>query len=201
MRSLIAIALVAIVTSPLLAQSNELALLGGMTSVSTTNSGGSSIDFDNGTAYGLSYNRFWTRSFSTDFSVMKSSHDGNIGFEGEPLLDTGSLDLTTFAGTLQYHVIHTRPLDVYVGAGAAHVSADDLKSADLVAAGVPNVSIDSQTTWLLNAGAAIGIGRSFAVGIDGKYVRYRPDSASPGTDVVRLDLDPLTIALALKFRF
>jgi outer membrane protein W len=201
MRSLFAVVLAAIVATPLLAQSNEISLLAGTSRLGTTDTGDSDVHFDGGMAYGVSYNRFWTSTFSTDFSAMRTSNDGSIRSAGATLLDAGSLDLTMYGATLQFHPLGHQKLDVYAGAGVANVKADDLESADLRAAGITNVHVGTRTTWLANVGAAIGIGRSFAVGVDGKYVRYRPSSASPGGEAVRLDLDPLILSLAVKFRF
>ena len=201
MRSLFAVALAALVSAPLAAQSNEVAVFGGSTHVSTTDTDGSSIKFDSGTAFGAGYNHFWTQRISSEFSFLRSSHEGSIRFGGDPLLNVGKLDLMTIAAVAQFHIVRSRSLDVYAGGGAAYVQADDLSSADLRTAGISSVKVDTKTTWVANAGASIALNRTFAVGIDGKYVHYRPSSASAGSDAVTLDLDPLTIALALKFRF
>jgi outer membrane protein W len=201
MRMLLVVVFISILAGPLVAQSNEVSVLAGSTSVSTTKSDATDIQFDNASAVGLAYNRFWTDSISTELSVLRSSHDGSVRFAGERLLDLGSLDLTTIAAIAQFHFIRSRTVDVYAGAGVANITADDLESTDLRAAGVTNISVDSSTSWIANAGAAYTLGHGIAVGIDGRYVRYRPDSTSTGGEPVTLDLDPLTIALALKLRF
>jgi outer membrane protein W len=185
----------------LFAQSNEISVLAGLSRLSKTDVEGSEVRFDVGTAYGVSYNRFWTTHFSTDVALLSTSNDASVRFGGQELFNAGSLDLRVLALTAQFHCIRHRALDVYAGAGAANVSASDLESADLALAGIDKVRVASRTTWLANAGAAIGLGHSFAVGVDGKYVRYRPSSASPGGDPVRLDVDPMIVTLVLKFRF
>ncbi|MGZ7030953.1 MAG: OmpW family outer membrane protein [Thermoanaerobaculia bacterium] len=200
MRWLCSIALL-FLALPLLAQSNELTLLGGKARVSKTEVDGSEVRFDSGNAYGISYNRFWGSWFSTDFTAMKTRNDARIRFGGEDILDAGTLNLRLLAAIAQFHCLHEGALDAYAGAGVVNVNADDLNSADLATAGVTGVRVKSRTTWLADVGAAIGIGHSFAVGVDGKYVRYRPDSAEAGGEAVRLKIDPVIVSLALKFRF
>jgi opacity protein-like surface antigen len=200
MRWLCSIALL-LLALPLLAQSNELSLLGGKARMSKTDVGGSEVRFDSGNAYGIAYNRFWGTWLSADLSAMKTRNDAHVRFAGQNVLNAGKLNLRLLAATAQFHCVHHGALDAYAGAGVVNVHADDLKSADLATAGVTNVRVKTRTTWLANLGAAIGIGHGFAVGVDGKYVRYRPDSAEPGGEVVRLKLDPLIVSLALKFRF
>jgi outer membrane protein W len=196
-----AAALAIAMASPLLAQKNEVSILAGSTSVSSTNANGSEVKFDNASAVGLAYNRFWTPRFSTELSYLRSSHDGSLRFGGDPVLDLGSLDLTTIGAIAQFHFLRSQTWDVYAGAGVASISADDLTSRDLSAAGITNIAVGTRTSWILNAGAAYGLSHGIAVGIDSRYARYRPSSASPGTEGVPLKLDPLTVALALKFRF
>ena len=200
MRKLLIVAAAAMVALPLLAQNNEISGYVGATHLGTTDTAGSSIKFDTGTTYGLSYNHYWTSRISTDFSAMQSSSDGELRVGGERALDLGSLDLTTFAAIAQFHIIRNTFLDFYGGVGVAYIQADDLTSSDLQTAGITNVHVGTETSGIANIGLAVGIKR-FAVGVDGRYAHYRPGSASPGQPGVRLNLDPITVALALKFRF
>ena len=200
MRIMYAAVLAIAIACPLFAQKNEISILAGSTSVSTTSSDASEVKFDNASAVGLAYNRFWTPRFSTELSYMRSSHDGSLRFGGDPFLDLGSLDLTTVAGIAQFHFVRSQTWDAYAGAGVAVISAGDLSSKDLTTAGLGSISVDTVTTWIANAGAAYGLSHGIAIGIDGRYARYRPDSTSKGTQVP-LKLDPLTVALAFKFRF
>jgi outer membrane protein W len=201
MRTLFAAVLAMAVASPILAQKNEVSILAGSTSVSSTNSDGGEVKFDNASAVGVAYSRFWSPRFSTELSYMRSSHDGSLRFGGDPLLDLGSLDLTTLAAIAQFHFLRSQTFDVYAGAGVATISTSDLKSSDLALAGIGTVSVDTSTTWIANAGAVYSLGHSIGVGIDGRYAHYRPDSTSAGAESVALKLDPVTVALALKFRF
>lgn len=201
MRTLFAAVLTVAIASPLMAQKNEVSILAGSTSVSSTNTNETEVKFDNASAVGLAYSRYWTPRFSTEFSYMRSSHDGSLRFSGDPLLDLGSLDLTTIAGIAQFHFLRSEAFDVYAGAGVAVISASDLKSRDLTAAGIESVSVDTGTGWIANAGAVYNLGHSIGIGIDGRYAHFRPATTSPGAESVSLKLDPVTIALAVKFRF
>jgi outer membrane protein W len=51
-----------------------------------------------------------------------------------------------------------------------------------------------------NAGVNIGLGKMFAVAIDGKYIKYEPDSSAAGT-TEKLKLDPVVISAGIKLRW
>jgi outer membrane protein W len=80
------------------------------------------------------------------------------------------------------------------------VSAKDLSSADLDTAGIGRVKIDHKASWDANAGVNIGLGKMFAVAIDGKYIKYEPDSSAAGT-TEKLKLDPVVISAGIKLRW
>jgi hypothetical protein len=112
MRNIFAVLLAVAITSPLLAQKNEVSILAGSTSISSTNSNEGEVKFDDASAVGIAYSRYWTPRFSTEFSYMRSSHDGSLRFGGAPVLDLGSLDLTTIAAIAQFHFLRSQAFDV-----------------------------------------------------------------------------------------
>jgi outer membrane protein W len=60
--------------------------------------------------------------------------------------------------------------------------------------------VDKKFTWNGNAGLNIGIGRMFAVAVDGKYIKYEPNASAAGTSM-KLKLDPKQLSVGLKVRF
>jgi outer membrane protein len=134
---------------------------------------------------------------------MRLSHDGRIALTGVNAFDVGSLDLTPITATVQWHFAQrTALLAPYVGAGISYVMADDIASDDLRLIGIERVEIDSGVALAGQAGLDIALGRGFAVAVDAKYIRYRPDSAPPGDpETLELELDPLIFSAGLKLRW
>lgn len=184
------------------AQTNELGVWAAASQVGDTNVEGSEIAFDAGKGFGVSFNHFWTRSLSTEFSATALSHDGRITITGEPALDIGSLDLIPVTATVQWHFARGSLLSPYIGGGVSYVMADDLRSADLQQIEVDRVEIDSKVGWVAQAGLDIGLTTRFAIAADAKYIAYSPQSAAPGDPApVDLELDPLIFSLGVKLRW
>ena len=187
---------------PLSAQSNEVGLWYGFSQVGDTDDEDSTVAFDDGDGLGVSFNHFWTSHLSTEVSAMQLSHDGSLELAGTSALETGSLDLTALSATVQWHFAPRAAfLSPYVGAGVSYVTADDITSADLQLIGIERVEIDNSIAVTGQAGLDIAFSRRFAVGVDAKYIRYRPDSAAPVGDALQLDLDPLVFSAGLKLRW
>lgn len=152
------------------------------------------VEFDEDMGYGVSYNRFWTNSFSTEFAYQKLGADLTVSFE-DIAEDAGELDLDILSGTAQFHFARGSMISPYIGAGAAYVSGeagsidtDELEDADL----------ENELELLANAGINIGLGRSLVVFLDGKYIAY--EARGEGDDE-GLEINPLIIAGGIKFRF
>lgn len=152
------------------------------------------IEFDEDMGYGVSYNRFWTNSFSTEFAYQKLGADLTVSFE-DIAEDAGELDLDILSGTAQFHFARGSMISPYIGAGAAYISGeagsidtDELEDADL----------ENELELLANAGINIGLGRSVVVFLDGKYIAY--EARGEGDDE-GLEINPLIIAGGIKFRF
>ena len=187
---------------PVMAQSTDVGVWYESATLHRTNDPAGTIRFDRGNGWGVSADHFWLPSFSTEVAYASTHSDARVEFPEGITLDAGRLRLksTTLVG--QWHFIPRGFVDPYVGAGAARLSAGSLSSADLAAGGVTSVHISSKTTWCANAGVNVNFGKMFALAVDGKYVRYRPDSsAAGGTTSVPLKLNPTFIAAGLKLRF
>lgn len=158
-----------------------------------------SIQFDEQGGGGLSLNHFWTDSFSTELSNQLYPADMKIGIEGVPgTFDVGNLEITSTALIGQFHFQRSNRLSPYLGAGIAHLSgkfdpADDVTPEE-------NFDLESKTTWTASAGADVTLPHHIALAAE---VRYTPWSAQakddPSSDAI--DLDPLTVGVAVKYRF
>lgn len=187
---------VALATLPLAAQTNDVGVWYSTAQIKDS----TGLSFDNAKGYGVSFNHFWTGSLSTEFSVSSLRANAGIDVAGTRALDAGRLKLMPFTANLQWHFARGSMFAPYIGGGLAYVSAKDLSSADLDTAGIGRVKIDHKASWDANAGVNIGLGKMFAVAIDGKYIKYEPDSSAAGT-TEKLKLDPVVISAGIKLRW
>jgi outer membrane protein W len=181
---------------PLVAQTNDVGVW--YSTAQLKDSAG--LSFDNAKGYGVSFNHFWTGALSTEFSVSSLRANGGIDIAGTRALDVGRLKLMPFTANLQWHIARGSMFAPYIGGGLAYVSAKDLSSADLDTAGIGRVKIDHKASWDANAGVNIGIGKMFAVALDGKYIKYEPDSSAAGS-TEKLKLDPVVISAGIRLRW
>ena len=181
---------------PLVAQTNDVGVWYSTAKIKDSNG----LSFDKARGFGASFNHFWTGSLSTEFSVDSLRANAGIDIAGTRALDAGRLKLMPYTANLQWHFARGSMFAPYIGAGVAYVSAKDLSSADLDTAGIGRVKIDHKASWDANAGLNIGLGKMFAVAIDGKYIKYEPDSTAAGT-TEKLKLDPVVISAGIKLRW
>ena len=154
------------------------------------------VEFDEDMGYGVSYNRYWFGGFSTEFAYQRLGADLTLSFD-DITEDAGELDLDILSATAQLHFARGSMLSPYIGGGVAYVSGeagfideDELETADL----------ETDLDFLVNAGLDLGIGQSFSLFLDGKYVMYEA-RGEDDTDDDALDINPLIISAGVKFRF
>ncbi len=154
------------------------------------------IEFDEDMGYGVLYNRFWTSGFSTEFAYQQLGADLTLSVD-DFRENAGDLDLDVLTATGQIHFLRGGLLSPYIGGGAAYVSG---QAGAVDEDELDDVDLESDLDWLVNAGINIGIGRSFAIFLDGKYIMYEARGEDDPDDVV-LDVNPLVIAGGIKLRF
>ncbi len=196
----VVVVLVCLMALPLSAQSNEIGVWYSTAQLKDTGDAGGKLTFDNAKGYGFSFNHFWTGAISTELALSRLHANGGIDINGTRVLDSGRLKLMPVTADLQWHFAHASMISPYVGAGVAYVKAGDLTSSDLDLAGIGRVKIDKKTTWNAGAGIDIALGRMFAIAVDGKYIKYEPDSSAAGS-TEKLKLNPLVISGGVKLRW
>lgn len=190
------------------APANELGVFASVSSFGSTSITDAEFDlvfeFDEDVGYGVSYNRFWTNRFSTELSVQKLGADLEVTVsDGAPsvVVATGEVDLTAYSATAQWHFARSGRISPYVGGGIAHVAGDVKLDPDPDDPGAnENLDLDSETTWLVNAGVTFGINDAFAVSADAKYIPYET-KVEGDTSSDRIDIDVLVFSAVLKWRF
>src|ERR1051325_6467910 len=197
MRTRLALAalLLLLAAFPLAAQSNDLGLWIAAAQLGDTDTESATIKFDDGRGFGASLNHFWTDHLSTEIGATAlKSKEGGIFVERLRIAETGELKMIPITAAVQWHFGRHARLDPYVGAGVAYVLTDDLESDSLSGVGIGKVEIDDGMGWTIGAGATVNLPDRFGVGLDAKYIRFRPDSTSAGGTPVELQLDPLVIS-------
>ena len=196
---------------PIAAQQNEIGVFATYTTLESTEvedpefpDDTASIDFDSDLGYGLSYNRYWSENFSTEFAANRITAGTGLSFTSPGIpdeeFDFGELELQTFSAIAQLH-FGTGLIDPYLGAGIVHVAGSISLNDAFVEPGDSNsVDFESKTTWIANAGIDLRLGPSFAIGADVKYFPYEAIEDG-GIEDEAIDLNPLVIGAAVKFRF
>lgn len=204
MRTRLALAalLLLLASLPLAAQSTDVGLWIAAAQIGDTDSDGSTIKFDDGRGFGASLNHFWTDHLSTEISAtaLKSDNSG-IFVDRQRIFESGELKMIPITAAVQWHFGRHARFDPYIGGGVAYVLTDDLESDSLRGVNIERVEIDDGMGWTVGAGATFALSNRLGIGLDAKYIRFRPDSASAGGTPVELQLDPLVISAGVRLRF
>lgn len=154
------------------------------------------VDFEEDMGFGVSYNRFWVGSFSTELAYQKLGADLTVSLD-DASEDFGELDLDVLSATGQLHFLRGGPISPYVGAGVAYISGE---AGSIDQNELETVDLENELELLVNAGLNVGLGRGFAIFLDGKYIMYEARGEGDPDDEA-LELNPLIIAGGVKFRF
>ncbi len=199
-RILIPLSLLLLLSLPALAQNNELGVF-----ISTSQFDDGEIDeagdifdveFDEDMGVGIMYNRFWTSGFSTELAYQRLGADLTVS-AGDISEQVGDLDLDMLSATAQLHFMKGSIISPYIGGGVAYISG---QAGSIDQNELEDQDLENEVEFLANAGLNVGLGRSFGIFLDGKYVMYeaRGEGESDGE---ALDINPLIISGGLKFKF
>jgi outer membrane protein W len=154
------------------------------------------VEFDEDMGFGLLYNRFWFGGLSTELAYQRLGADLTLSAD-DITEDIGELDLDVLSATAQLHFGRGGFIVPYIGAGLAYISGE----AGAIDEGeLDSVDLENELEFLANAGLTLGLGRSFAVFLDGKYIVYEARGQGDTEDEA-LELNPLIISGGVKFRF
>jgi outer membrane protein W len=198
--NIIVLSLVVLVSLSASAQNNELGVF-----ISTSQFEDNEVDeagdifdaeFDEDMGVGVMYNRFWFGGFSTELAYQRLGADLTLSLD-DVSGDVAELDLDVLSATAQLHFARGGMISPYIGGGLAYVSGeagaideDELESENL----------ENEVEFLVNAGLNVGLGRSFGVFLDGKYIMYEARGEGD-SDGEALDINPLIISGGIKFKF
>ena len=120
----------------------------------------------------------------------------DVTFGGTTIGDTTFSPLTA---TLNFHLIPTKVVDLYVGPSYTYVNWGDIRvnSSGVSITGGPDIRTDSEHGWGASLGLDIGLGKHFAICGGLKYL-----AVDLPTEVgVTTDVKPLVARLNAAFRF
>jgi outer membrane protein W len=171
--------------------------------------------FDEKTGTGIAFNRYWTERFSTELSAQRLSSNAILGANAIPIaafcgfgelgqpdvivlhpFNTGKLEVMSITAMAQMHFNRAGRVAPYLGAGVAHMSGD-FESADPAV-----MSFDLESEMALAAAAGLDVRITDRVFLTGE-LKYIPWSAvaEGNSGGESFDIDPLTLAAGVKFRF
>lgn len=154
------------------------------------------VEFSEDMGVGVLYNRYWGNSFSTEFAYQRLGADLTLSL-GDVAADVAELDLDVLSATAQIHFARGSMISPYIGGGAAYVSGE---AGAIDQEEFESTDFENEIEFLANAGLNVGLGRSLAIFLDGKYILYEARGEDDPDDT-SLDINPLIISGGLKWRF
>lgn len=133
----------------------------------------------NGPAFGLSYNRFWTRSFSTRFGRF-------VAREGDTTAGVAH-------ASAEVHPFRASRVSPWAGVGIAGAYTRRAASNDHF------TGSETTLTGIYRGGLDVMLSPRFALGGEFSYMKYEAELGSRFGNTV--DVDPVTVMLSGRWRF
>ena len=173
----------------------------------TVGSTGTSIDVANSSGAELAVTYFPNPKWALELAAATVPLDlATVGGQS-PGLDAGSVDLLSAALALQFHFPTSGRINPYLGVGATFGRLSGYSAtADLVAAGITDISFTNVVRVYTQVGADLEIGRGWLLNVD---LRYAPmttqmdliTTGGESFDEVALQINPILIALGIARSF
>lgn len=171
-----------------------------MTDSTITDIEGDSFDvlFEEQPGLGVSFNHYWTETFSTEVALMTFGAD----MSAETALgdfELGELDGRTVTAMAQWHFARDARVSPYFGAGIAHIGGTfdpvDDEEEDL-----GTLDLESELTWTLAAGLDVNLTDRIALSFEAKHVAWSAVEEG-GAEEDAIDIDPMLYGAGVRFRF
>jgi outer membrane protein W len=203
------VVLVFLISAPLVAQGNagvDIGLWGSWASMGggSAGEGESGIDISNGSGFGVSVRFDRGGRLSTEIAVFSIASAATlVSASPAPIeADLGSLRLTPLSVTVHLHLAPRSIISPRVGGGLAYVLAGELSPLDPGVVGSGRIEVDDEITYVASAGFDLRISPTFAVGLDTRYVPFKPAFRGlGGPDDAELRLSPWIVSIGARFRF
>jgi outer membrane protein W len=153
-----------------------------------------SIDAASQTGWDVGFEWRMTKRLGLEVDYLNATHD--IEFGGTTI---GEADLQPLSATLNFHLIRTRLIDLYLGPTFSYVNWGDvnLNEAGQDATDALGIPTKSETAYGASVGIDIGLGKTLAI-VGG--VRYLKLDLTP-EDGDGVGVDPLITRVGVAIRF
>jgi outer membrane protein W len=158
------------------------------------------IEFANGSGYGVSASRMFGTRLSGELSLFRTSSAGSLRDGGVAFVSLGDVELTPVTAMLRVHFRPGSPLGVYAGGGAAYVMTGDLDSADLRDDGLAPLELEEETTLVVGAGVTWSFSDRWGASLDARYLPLTLRGSAQGS-TAEAAIDPLILSAGLTIRF
>lgn len=162
------------------------------------------VSFNGKLGYGVGANIFFSHHISGSFDVVQVKPEASVRGRtvGAVAFNQSGFRMTPITAVLQWHFIPNGTIDPYLGAGAGYVMFDRVEGR-----GFPNLSsidFEDDAGLVINGGVGIGLGKSFAIVVDGKYIPLKSSADAvfvSGTTASRVKINPAIFSAGLSWRF
>lgn len=160
---------------------------------------------DQRVGYGITFNHFSGPNVSTEFALHQIRGEANAEVimpnpTTRAQVDVGSFKANVLSGVLKWNFMPRSFITPYIGAGLAYFTGGQAKlTPDLQGGASETVKFKNKTSFVVDGGVNFGVTRSIAIGADVRYAPYKTiDKSDPTSGSI--NLDPLTLALGVRFR-
>lgn len=201
--------LILLISIPIAAQGNagvDIGFWGSWSHLGGGSAGGDDggIELSDGSGFGVSVRFDRGGRLSTELAVFSIASAARF-VPGSPAPiedDLGSLRITPLSVTVHFHLAPRSRISPWAGAGLAYVLAGELVPVDPEGDGSGRIEVDDEITVVANAGFDLRISPTFAVGLDTRYVPFRPPFRGIGGPAdAELRLSPWIVSIGARFRF
>ena len=152
------------------------------------------IEASSQTGWDIGFEWRMSKLFGLEVDYLNATHD--VDFGGTTI---GETDFQPMSATLNFHLIHTKLIDFYLGPTVSYVNWGNIdlneEGQDLTdELGIPT---DSEVAYGASVGIDVGLGKSFAI-VGG--IRYLLVDLTP-QDGDGVGVDPLIARVGVAFRF
>jgi len=156
------------------------------------------LSFDEDIGYGITYTQGYG-AFALELGAQKMGGDVVITVDDNSAT-AGDIDITALTGTLQWRFLPGSRITPYIGGGLAYMTGEVEFAPIDEPVEDDEVDLESQTTWLANAGVTFKLSDRLGIGADVKYIPYDPTDEG-GAEEDAVDINPLVFSVGLRIRF
>jgi len=158
---------------------------------------GETTELDNAFGYQASFEYGITKLMGVEAGLSSLNYDVTVKQAEFPSLKLGDMDLLTLAVSLNFHLLRTEKMDIFVGPMIGNAFWGDLQTTDLFYQDFP---ADAEVVFGLNA----GIDRPFGKGgwaFNGNFRYSFSDVSLAGGFNQNLGVDPIALGVGLSYSF